>query len=545
MSLYYTGPVGEIFFPGAGIGYSKVKVRSLQYANVTKNATGFSTHEFYTAKDFPTVTAQTNMVVNPKEVPMPPYYSEKQATVSQGFAVELNNMHGQQKAVHIFQETDSVNPISGQEFFYKTDARGRLNNTAQLVDGTTGNVSDGLLGIEYEFYGDARESVSQTYGPGAQINCDGFMAAMLPITIPMVYPAMNFVFKRYRALTFTKVIHHSGILDRVVSYNNGASVSVSTTLYDKQTGDAVVSESENEFGQKEFATNIPARWANSGMDAAYKNQGAHDTISLPFPASYNQVFHQGDELLVHNFSSFIPVGIPGIPGVTVAEPPKKAWVLNSTEEGIALIDGKGEPITTAGNYSVEVLRSGRRNHLGDMAGSVLSLSNPIKTEGTAKRLAIPATQIISATGSEYSNLWQTYAAFQATQPKYECNCKEFANKAGTKSANTIEQFLKSLLTSGDFNQTGVSLSTSAYAAFSNFLNLTFRGGTRTYNGFRGGSEFTGQIVNSDSSTCEIKIAMADGRTVFPDTVFDFRIEPWLNKYRKKKPRNFHEVRPFF
>ena len=531
-SLYFTGPVGEVFFPGAGIGYSKVKVRSILHERVTKNATGFSVNEFYTAKDFPTITAQTDLQVNPKEVPIPPHYSEKQATVSQGFAIELNNMHGQQKAVRVFQQTDSINPISGQQFYYKTDGRGKLSNWVPQVDGATGNVRYGYQGVEYELYADARESVAETYGPSAEINVDGFLAAMIPITVPMVYPNMNYVFKRYCALTFTKVIHRSGILDRVVSFNNGTNAAVHTALYDKQTGEAVVTESENEFGAKEYATNIPAYWINSGMDAAYKNQGLKTDINIGVPANYQPLFNEGDELLIHNYTSFVPVVIPGTGGRTVAEPPKKAWVLNVNPVAISLIDAQGNPITTAGKYSVEVLRSGRKNNLDKTAASVLSLTNPVVTSGSTMRFAIPATGIINANASEFSNLWQTYAAFQATQPQYQCNCKPFAVKGGsaglpggqTTASSALEQFLRTLLVSGNFSQTGVSLSGSAYTAFSSFLNVTFGSGTKTYNGLKGSTQFTGQIVNSDTTSCSITMQMADGRTLFPDSVIDFRMD---------------------
>lgn len=523
-SLYLTGPVGEVFFAGAGIGYSKVKMRSLQFENVTKNATGFSVHEFYTAKDFPTITAQTDLQVNPKEVPFPPHYSEKQATVSQGFVVELNNMHGQQKAVHVFQQTDSINPISGEEYYYKTDARGKLSNWVQQVDGATGNVSYGNFGVEYELYADARESVGETYGPSAEINVDGFLAAMIPITVPMVYPNMSYVFKRYCALTFTKVIHRSGILDKVVSYNNGASVSARTAVYDRQTGNAVVTESENEFGNTEYTTNIPAHWVNSGMDAAYKNQGLHTDITLPLSGDFTKWFNEGDELLIHNYTSFVPEILPGISGRTVAEPPKKAWVLGVNPVGISFIDQQGNPISTAGRYTVEVLRSGRKNLLDPVIGLVLSLTNPVIAEGSGMRLTLPATGVINATASQYSNLWQTYAAFQATQPQYECNCKPYTTKKGGNAKNALEPFLKNLLVSGNFNQVGVPLSASPYTPFSEYLDVTFGTGTRTYNGYKGSTQFTGQIVNSDTSSCTIKVEIADGRTSFPDTITDFRFD---------------------
>jgi hypothetical protein len=523
-SLYFTGPVGESFFPGAMVGYSKVKVRNLQYENVTNNATGFSVHEFYTAKDFPSLTFQTDLQVNPREVPVPPFYSEKQFTVSQGFSIELNNMHGQQKAVHVFQETDSLNPISGQQFFYHTGTDNRLSNYVLLVNPENGEVNYGNLGLEYDFYVDARESVSETYAPAAAINTDGFMAAMLPLFFPMVYPMMNYSMKRYRAITYTKVLYRNGILDRVLSYNNGANVSLTKTVFDAQTGEALVTEAENEFGKKEYSIQLPAYWVYSGMDGAFKNQGRRLSVNLPALGDFRTVFHVGDELLIHNYAPMVPELLPGFGGRRVAAPAQKAWVLGVSAAGISLIDQNGNPITSPGSYTVEIIRSGRRNHQSQLAGSLYSLANPVVTSGLSKRLEFPTEGIIGATAVEFSDVWQTYAAFQTTLPQYQCVCRETANKSGLKTASALADFLKSLMSSGDFTKTGVPLSGGVYATFGSFVNYMTRKMPQTYNGFEGASEFRGELINSDSTTCGFSVEMADGTSLFPDNVTDLKID---------------------
>ena len=520
LALYQTEPVGEAFFPGAGIGYSKVKVRNLQHENVTKNATGFSVSEFYTAKDFPTITSQTLIQINPKEVPFPPFYSEKQATVSQGFCIDLNNMHGQQKAVHVFQQTDSVNPISGQQFFYKTNAQGNLENNVNLVDGATGIISQNLLGVDYEFYSDARECFQETHSGGADINVDVFIAGPAPLITPSGYPDLSYALKRYRGITFTKVIHRSGILERVESYNNGASASAATTLYDKQTGEGILSEAKNEFDSTEYSLNIPAYWVNGGMDAAYKNCGVKMTITLPIGGGYENVFSVGDELHIRNFRSSVPEFIPGLFGRTVVAPPKKVWVFAVNSFGVSLIDEKGNAVAEPGNYDIEITRSGRKNRLNELAGSVSSLANPV----AGNRLQIPSRRIVNATASEYSNLWQTYAAFTATQPQYQCNCEQYGNKVGKTAKDFMQPFLQTLLTNGDFKRTGISLQTSPYTDFVSFLQNTIGMEPRIFNGIKNGTQIDGQIINADSSSCNIKIEMADHRSTFPETILGFTLD---------------------
>ncbi|WP_431212114.1 hypothetical protein ACQ86N_41210 [Puia sp. P3] len=50
---YSEEPLGESFFPGPTVGYSKVRVRTIHAANV-KSANGYSESTFYTSYDFPT-----------------------------------------------------------------------------------------------------------------------------------------------------------------------------------------------------------------------------------------------------------------------------------------------------------------------------------------------------------------------------------------------------------------------------------------------------------------------------------------------------------
>lgn len=68
--------------------------------NVTQHGTGYSIHEFYTAKDFPCKYSKTDKYFIGKEFMVPLQFynrSELAEVVVQGFAVEVNDMHGKQK----------------------------------------------------------------------------------------------------------------------------------------------------------------------------------------------------------------------------------------------------------------------------------------------------------------------------------------------------------------------------------------------------------------------------------------------------------------
>ena len=65
-----------------------------------------------------------------------------------------------------------------------------------------------------------------------------------------------------------------GILDSVVVMDKGSIVSTKNILYDAETGNVLLSRTNNEFNDAVYNFNYPAYWAYSGMDLAYKNIGA-------------------------------------------------------------------------------------------------------------------------------------------------------------------------------------------------------------------------------------------------------------------------------
>src|SRR5262249_33873340 len=57
---YSEAPLGESFYPGPSVGYSKIRVRSIHAAN-TRSANGWSESTFYTSYDFPTLWDYTRL----------------------------------------------------------------------------------------------------------------------------------------------------------------------------------------------------------------------------------------------------------------------------------------------------------------------------------------------------------------------------------------------------------------------------------------------------------------------------------------------------
>lgn len=156
---YSEEPLGESLFPSPQVGYSKVRVRTINYKNI-RSANGYAETGFYTAYDFPVYTDRTLIDGDTKKRFKPSignflkinakYY----LGISQGFKVELNDMHGKLRYEASYAETKPDEPISYTENIYRVDNaqtdQKRLSNTviSMKPDGSVDTTS--LIGKEVE-----------------------------------------------------------------------------------------------------------------------------------------------------------------------------------------------------------------------------------------------------------------------------------------------------------------------------------------------------------------------------------------------------------
>jgi hypothetical protein len=111
---------------------------------------------------------------------------------------------------------------------------------------------------------------------------------------------------QFRSVATTKIIQRYGILDSVIHIDKGSKTSTRDLLYDAETGDVVLTRTQNEFNDPVYSFNYPSHWAYDGMGPAYKNIGVvlqHISINsgrvvsgLAVPDS--TIFCSGDEILV-------------------------------------------------------------------------------------------------------------------------------------------------------------------------------------------------------------------------------------------------------
>jgi hypothetical protein len=452
-NLFSEEPLGESYYPSASVGYSKVRVRTINAK--AKSANGWAESEFFTTKEFPTIVENTIIDPSSKKRYNPTLQNllrvntKHYLTLSQGFKIELNDMNGKMKAQASYAETDSVHPISYSRNYYKVDNdtafQKHLNNTVWMVDSLNGHINkNGIIGKDIEVMQDMREQVSRTIANNRSTNVDilpGF--GIVPfIPVPSFFPLPQKEENRFRSSVTVKVVQRYGILDSVAVMDKGSIVSTKNLLYDGETGQVVLSRTNNEFNDPVYNFSYPAHWAYSGMGMAYKNIDAIFTkLKLirgklyysngvdPFPVE--SFFESGDELQLSGRRKTVMTGnnclqllVPPIGFSFFASFPNKAWVIDAAKgkegsKGLYIIDKDGR-VLSGDVDTIRVLRSGKRNMLDASVGSIVSLANPIKeiTTGNFKLVFDTTTRIINTSAVVYKDHWKVENSLYAKDTVY-------------------------------------------------------------------------------------------------------------------------------
>ncbi len=369
-------PYCESYFPAAQVGYSKVTVKSFGADNTFE--TGFIENEFYTAKDFPVIVDNTGLDQTAYEngmiLKLFTCTSVKRVATSQGFKVELNDMHGKEKAVKVFNKGGDM--ISSSEYFYKLKndkaALKELDNRVDVLNANGSISSNTVIATDVDLVTDVRESKNESYGGsvGAYIGMFLIPFPFPPFIIPIGYGAVialpSISADSYNSISLVKVVHRYGIVTKVKTMQNGSTTEAENLLWDGETGDVLLTKNQTEFDKYTYAFHYPAYMVEdyANMGGAYKNIGATLTgvttgADGAISSGFNDYLTPGDEL--------VWISNTGTDNLL-------AWVIKSGTS-LRLIDKNGDFVTGA-NRTYTIIRSGYRNLLNASAGAVVCMNDP-------------------------------------------------------------------------------------------------------------------------------------------------------------------------
>ena len=291
--IYSEEPYGESYFPGANVGYSQVIVKTYTPDNVTLSTAGIQRFEFYTAKDFPIRVSQTDLECMIDSKPnilaliTAGFKQSSTSCYSQGYLIELNDMHGKQKAIStcpfmkgtindsLIANVEKSGYTSRVEYYYRTKTENdvqKLENRVEvlLADGKT---ETKLLGQTYDFVIDQRRNHSKSIGGG--VNAQFMLGNVAPpIAGASAFPSFDCFEEDVKSIATTKIIYRTGILEKTKAYNNGSVITTTNLQYDPYTGQPLLTTVTNEFEQPVYHYSMPAYWYYTNMGSAADNYRA-------------------------------------------------------------------------------------------------------------------------------------------------------------------------------------------------------------------------------------------------------------------------------
>ncbi len=401
--FYLEEPMGESLFPSPEVVYRQVTVRNLKADGTvdTNNKTGWTTAEFYTAKDFPVIVQQTAIdkyLHNPNS--WSSFFGGKsiyELAMSQGYSIILNDMHGKPKAERVYNQ--SGQEVSAEEFYYNTSNDGgtlRLKNVVDVVDASGNITTNQVIGRDIEMFTDMRESEMSNTGTSINLGADVIPIWGYPIPIPHWPKSSNEDYRLFRSSCVAKTIQYTGIINKTVKRVNGSQIETKTLLYDRNTGAPVLSQTQNEFDDPVYSVSIPAYWMYKQMGMAYQNLGMllkdFTIMGSAIPSQYAAFLSPGDELVDVNTGVHLWV--------------IKSATVNNTTPVLRIISQTGRTIKDYGG-TMKVFRSGYRNQLAAAATAMTLLKNPV-SGGRLKIISneeLGGYNVINASAVLYAEAW--------------------------------------------------------------------------------------------------------------------------------------------
>jgi len=470
-NLFLENPLMEDYYPGAGVGYSKVTVKSIAperaaaedptptpNLNTLKYAAApMMIHEFYTPKDFPVIINKTDM--NPGQpIRIPLFipsvitsFKTRQAK-SQGYSIILNDMAGKQKAITAatIKNGEASQVISRQKFVYNTESEYNENAVNKLsslvqtmeIDKSNYNVKyvTSIVGQSHDMFVDMNEDNQEMETFGLETNADlqytpptAFIFMIMPI------PHINVCESSLKTVVFNKVINRSGILKKVETTTEESTIITENLAFDIQTGEPLLTKVTNEFKDPVYTQTYPAHWYYPNMAGAYQNFGLRiDPAGSTYISSdangyidFDLTTPTTNILNGKKVSDYFAKGdyVQVASATSAASGRYHVFSIDDVNHSLLLINGAGIMFPASTDvYSIAVLKSGFKNMVSTKAGSLTfkdlwapsagnqfvdyipsDASTKIVTPRSVSFEDAAHNKIINAAAVEYSNDWQVFS----------------------------------------------------------------------------------------------------------------------------------------
>jgi len=371
--------------------------------------------------------------------------------MSQGYYIELNDMHGKLEKVtnYSLDNFGNINPqpVSYTQYNYQstpvyntsgnptsststTNANPEidhyvLNNQVTVLLGDTGLVienSNYYLGQDVEFFTDMRQSETVSFQGGGNFNLEMVIAYFPPAELfvdidPAVQPQFYFGDSRCRTAVSNKIVHKSGIISSVVNYNLGSTTTTKYSLFDPYTGQPLLSTVTNNYDDPVYGYQLPAHLVTqyNAMGGKYMSQRLQidltnsnytitaNTNSVPNASMAYTInnanlstnpwgaplLQNGDKVFITSYSGTKPY-INMTPNSRILCVISQAGMVNSNWVGtITPVNPAASFPTTTGTLTIEMFDPGFNNNFDETAFSVTALQDPTNNANRTSAICYP------------------------------------------------------------------------------------------------------------------------------------------------------------
>lgn len=280
------GPVGESVLPAAMVGYSRVTVQNI-HSGITNP--GYSISEYYTCKDFPVKwdltplqrgTQFRNLAAGLVNL------LDNNVWSAQGFAIVLNNMHGQLRREATYAGPyDDINTqahstlVSEQQYAYFNPEQGARPAPDQVAVQNAPDAESTLLPARV-FPGKDVE-VTTAERAVRDVTNDVSLEGDLQITWLSIWVQVwvtgSASFSRFNSEFYThttsKVVRYPAIVKQVISRHDGIADTVDNLAFDRYTGAPVAVRSGDGGRGAYLKQDVPAAWVYPQLQSKAQNEG--------------------------------------------------------------------------------------------------------------------------------------------------------------------------------------------------------------------------------------------------------------------------------
>lgn len=391
-AFFIEDPLPETYYPAPQVAYSRVTVYTSATESEKISGAGIAVNEFYTAQDYPTVSRASEPTKTDDDqtafIPFIASIQFRNTGYSQGFSVEVNDMHGKPKARYTYdsdnwdnlrkQPQDANRYLTYKKYIYnQTTPQALLGGNSNgwpedypTLAADVPDTSPGALGLDFELFSELRESSGFSFGGGAQIN--GGVDPLPYVIFITAMPYFDYTETGSRTVTTNKVIYHTGVLTEVISYNEGNIERTRHVAFDAETGEPVLTVTTSDYDDQKtdsydkptYSYDMPAHWYNKGMGGAYTNYRVDASLYTASGkvdcVNASVYFNPGDELYC----------------ATCATGDKLLWINEVGSDYFKIVNRQGAAPGHTGTYTYVVNRSGKRNLQDAVAGNIVSVSPP-------------------------------------------------------------------------------------------------------------------------------------------------------------------------